>query len=94
MPILKHICPSNMLCNSSECEHKREHEKNEFCSEGCKWSKNSLCQSDLKGYIDSVLCDVIFAAEQSIKHPDRESTVTPTEALDLIMAAIIEEYGE
>jgi hypothetical protein len=84
MPILKYRCPSADICNSTECQHKdkKGHEKNEFCHSGCKHSKNSLCQSDLKGYIDNTFCDVV-------------SCVTPVkDAVDAIMAAIREEYDK
>lgn len=89
MPILKYHCPQELICNSSTCEHKKDHEYNEtFCNAGCKWSKDTRCQSDLKGYIDGVLCDVAFRLEK----PFSDMGVSQSEALDLIMAAIKEEY--
>lgn len=85
-------------CNSTECEHKGDHEfLPGWCDDGqCRWSPDCRCEpirmsrEELEGKIDNVLCDVIHFA----LHPTSVIKYTTVEGTKDIMALVDEYVGK
>jgi hypothetical protein len=81
-------------CNSTECEHKGDHEfLDGWCDDGqCRWSSDCRCvgammsREDLEGRIDNILCDLVYFRQ----HPEIK-TYTTEIATKKVMA-LIDEY--
>lgn len=60
-------------CNSTECEHKGDHEfLDGWCDDGqCRWSSDCRCvgammsREELEGKINNIMCDVMFYARRN-----------------------------